>query len=336
MNMKIVLTLIFVIFITISIVLYLNHVNQKKLEIKFPFKKLYDQDNKPLNVVAISAPFRNIEDIQLYDHLKNRGHEFIGISSYSEFPGKLTNPYEDMYSINNNITYEDKVKTWLHCFRNPENYLKTSIPKLLLSESDLKDIETLKPNPNIKKEYDFIYVCLEDNEKCESGWQSYIRSWELAKKCLHIMCSEFNLKGVLVGRKNCEFTDRCDGLVKVLPFLEYNEFIKEVQKAKFGFIPNGIDASPRVLVECLCLDVKVLVNENIVGGWKYINENTGEFFTDENNIRNALNKLLYNQYHPRKWYSENYGLKKSGKILADFLKTHYKIDNPSKMTHVYI
>ena len=46
-----------------------------------------------------------------------------------------------------------------------------------------------------QKEYDFLYICLsDDNNKCNKGWNYYIRNWELAKKCIHIMCLQFKLK----------------------------------------------------------------------------------------------------------------------------------------------
>ena len=82
-----------------------------------------------------------------------------------------------------------------------------------------------------------------------------------------------------------------------------------------------MDASPRILAEGLCLNKPILLNKNIVGGWKYINDKTGEFFNDENDIDSSLQKIItnYKNYTPRKYFSENYGPKTSGKILAGFI-----------------
>ena len=33
-------------------------------------------------------------------------------------------------------------------------------------------------------------------------------------------------------------------------------------------------------MQALALDVPLLMNRNIIGGWKYVNEKTGEFFND--------------------------------------------------------
>lgn len=303
--------------------------------VKFPFRNLFDQNGKKLNIILITAPFRGSDHDKLYQEYKNHQTpklEFMGISSYSEFPGKLTNPHENRYHEQQKHDYQSMVKTWLHCFRQPDKYLRPSIemPKLDISESDFKDFNSNKPDPSIKKEYDFIYICLKDNDKCTPGWQSYNRNWNLAKKCLVVMCQKFNLKGAIIGRENCEFTDLCSGIVKILPFLKYHEFQKELQKAKFLFVPNITDASPRVLSEAMCLDLRLLVNYNLLGGWKYVTPETGEFFTDEFDIVPALEKLVNNmdKYQPRKHFIENYGKEKTGKKLADFIKRFYPMVYP--------
>jgi hypothetical protein len=311
--------------------------------VKFPFRNLYDQKGRKLNIILITAPFRGSDHDKLFEDYKKQNNpklEFMGISSYSEFPGKLSNPYEDRYHEKHNHDYQSMVKTWLHCFRQPDNYLKPSylLPRLDISESDFKDYINSKPDPNIKKEYDFIYICLKDNDKCTPGWQSYNRNWTLAKKCLITMCRKFNLKGAIIGRENCDFTDLCSGIVKILPFLPYNEFQKELQKAKFIFVPNISDASPRVLTEAMCYDLRLLVNYNLLGGWKYVTPQTGEFFTDEFDIEPAIQKLLdnYDNYHPRKYFSENYGKERAGRKLADFIKQHYPNCIPSTNELEYV
>jgi hypothetical protein len=330
--------------------IHINLINQNSLEgfkdssdtvptVSFPFKNLFDQNGKKLNIILISAPFRNEEHEKLYLKYKNLPNiDFMGISSYSEFPSKLSNPYENRYHEQKNHDYQAMVKTWLHCFRNPDQYLRPDIPKLFLSESDLKDYNIHKPDPSIKKEYDFIYVCLKDNDKCTPGWQSHNRNWDLAKKCLEIMCEKYGLKGCLVGRQNCKFTSKCNGIVKVLPFLKYHEFQKELQKAKFLFVPNVSDASPRVIVEAMCYNLCLLVNYNIVGGWKYVNQETGEFFNNEHDISSAIDKLLKNmdKYTPRNHFINNYGKEKSGVLLAKFIKDNYPNVQPKALTYATI
>ena len=43
------------------------------------------------------------------------------------------------------------------------------------------------------------------------------------------------------------------------------------------------------------------MNINIYGGWKYINNQTGEFFSDENDFENSLQKYCLEIYS-RKWF----------------------------------
>ena len=296
--------------------------------VEFPFKNIYDEDGKKLNIIAISAPFREEKHEKLYDKYRKDGLQFCGISSYLEFPNKIVNPYEDRYHEKRNHDYVGMVRTWLHCFKEDKYISKFKhIPHLLITEADLKDHKDYyKPDKSIKKEYDFIYVCLKDNDECSDSWQSYNRNWTLAKKCLKVMCSKFGLKGLLVGRVNCEITDFCDGMMTIVDFLPFHEFQKEMQKCKFIFVPNVSDASPRVITEALCYDIPALVNWNIFGGWHNIKPGiSGEFFTNEVDIEDALSKLIHNlnNYKAREWYTNTSGKYIKGVELANFLKKNY-------------
>lgn len=70
------------------------------------------------------------------------------------------------------------------------------------------------------------------------------------------------------------------------------------------------------------------MNRHISGGWKYINENTGEFFHDMSDFRQSLEKILHGaeapgKYQPRKWVLENYGNEHAGKRLLAFVKDNF-------------
>ena len=344
-NKKIILGIsLFLISMAVVLIIYFLTKNEGYEEVpivKFPFKNLFDENKKPLNIILISAPFREAQHEELYEQYKKQGLSFCGISSYLEFPGHIDNPYEDRFHEERNHDYTKMVSTWLHCFREekiPQNLRDSKMPLLLMTEADLKFVDN-EPLPPMEKEYDFIYCCLEDNEKCDPGWQSYIRNWDLAKKCLEVMCSRFHLKGILVGRKNCEFTDKCNGIVKVTPFLDYHEFQAEMKKCRFLFVPNISDASPRVITEAICYNMPVLVNYNIVGGWhNVISGVTGEFFTNEKDIIPQLEKITtnYNFYQPRSWFQSNRGSKHSAKILANFLKQNYPNINNKKVQYATV
>jgi hypothetical protein len=257
-----------------------------------------------------------------------------------EFPNEIHNPHEDQFHKDRKHDYPSMVTSWIHCFRDPGYKLQYSgLPLLLMAEADLKNVDHYPLDTTIEKEYDFMYVCLDDNEKCEPGWNWYIRSWDLAKKCLEVMCSKYHLRGIIVGRTNCEFTDKCTGIVKTVPFLPFHEFQTEMQKCRMLFAPNVSDASPRVITEAMLRNLTVLVNRNIVGGWNNVVPGvTGEFFTSEFDIDKALDKLLAPtaSYTPREWYINHRGLLNSGKELADFLKEVYPDVNYPNMKYAYI
>ena len=249
------------------------------------------------------------------------------MSSYMEFPGHISNPYDVLHNKNDkawtDYNYFDLTEGWCHCFRHPDKYIPNNFPKSLISESDFADFNRHVPNNKIEKVYDFIYICLKDNEKCQNGWQSYNRNWELTEKCLNIMCNKFKLKGLLIGRVNCKLPNSCHNLMELTDFVEYKKFIKYFNQVKFIFVPNRSDASPRVLTEAMCYDIPALINYNILGGWKYINKDTGIFFNDINNFEFRLSQLLEKigngKLNVRNNFINNFGTINSGKKLLKFI-----------------
>ena len=297
-------------------------------EMKRPFLNIYDDKGNKTNVVFITHPFTRDECIKQYNDAKKKGVLFLGMSSYCEFPGIISNPHDILHDPNNDAwkkyNYFDLTEGWCHCFREPNKYIKNNTkPITLISESDFANYDNHKPDDTIEKKYDFLYVCLKDNETCKDGWQSYNRNWEVAKKCLDIMCEKYNLKGLLVGRINCEIPKGCHQLMELTDFMEYHKFIKSYNQCKFVFVPNIADASPRVLTEALCFNLPALVNYNILGGWKYINDKSGELFVDENDFEKVLNKFLTKlknkEYNSRQNYIDHFGTKNYGPKLLDFV-----------------
>lgn len=298
-------------------------------DMKRPFLNIKDNKGRNTNVVFITHPFSRDECIKLYNEGKEKGIHYLGISSYCDFPAIISNPHDAMHDPKHlawTYNYFDLCKGWCHCFREPAKYgIPPNYPQILLSESDFAKYDKHKPDNTIKKEYDFIYVCLKDNDKCEPGWQSYNRNWELAEKCLKIMCEKYYLKGLLVGRINCKLPGSCHSLMEQTDFLEYNEFISKYPKCRFVFVPNQLDASPRVMTEAICYNMPVLCNYNITGGWKYVTEKTGQFFNyDGSNsgedFEECLKKFLQNfdTYTPRDEYLKLHNEELEGKRLLEF------------------
>ena len=120
------------------------------------------------------------------------------------------------------------------------------------------------------------------------------------------------------------FEKQCNGNLDVKPFQKYWAFMKILKSCRFLFLPNIYDASPRILSEALACNLPAIVNKNILGGWKYVNNKTGVFFNNERDFEKSLRVLLKNlkSYKPRKWFSTNYGPENSGKRLKKFFKRY--------------
>ena len=293
---------------------------------KFPYRYFKDENNNVLPIVALTAFFRSDTDKQLFYQYINADIKVIGITAYKTFPLKIRDDSEDKYHLSDNFNYVDNIKLWLTCMKNLDLYnfdLNKNIV-MDMSESDFYDIDNINISDKI---YDFIYVCNKDADNCpKNGWNAINRNYDLALKCFPIMINEYKLKGLCVGRIGCDLSMYPDNIITT-DFLPYHELQKKMSESKFLFLPNIYDASPRVIAECLIKDVPILMNKNIICGFKYINNETGEFFIDENNIRNGLDNIISkinnNLYSPKKWWNNNYGFDKMSKKLRDFLYLEY-------------
>jgi len=346
-NKQIILLVILVLILFCVSTLFYKYIYQQQynktydqIELKRPFLHIHNDKGKKTNIAFITHPFTRKECIDEYNEAKKAGYHFLGCSSYIDFPGKMNkdgtrkieNPHDPLYDpkyFSWKYDYFKLTEGWTHCFRQPDQYIPQNVPKLLLSESDFVNTQNLKQGEENKKEYDFIYVCLKDNDKCKDGWQSHNRNWDLAKKCLNVMCNKFYLKGLLIGRINCELPSGCHNLMQTTDFMDYSKFIDQYHRSRFIFCPNLYDASPRILAEALCRNLPCLVNYNIVGGWKYVNSETGEFFNDEKDFETALEKLLNNfdKYQPKQYFLTHHGKQNEGKKLLEFIKENIEKPN---------
>ena len=100
--------------------------------------------------------------------------------------------------------------------------------------------------------------------------------------------------------------------------LEYYEFIKKIFESKFIIISSYEDASPRVICEAMLVNTPILLNKDIIGGWKYINKESGIFY-DSSDIKIKIKKIMKQKFNPRKFFLNNFGMKNSGKQLRDFI-----------------
>jgi len=289
----------------------------------FPFRYFTDENDRALPFVAVTGFFREKEAEDRYHEYVKNGIHIFGITAYKSFPNRaLIDSTEGDYERNDTFDYTGKIRDWLCCFKNAESNGFTSNNRLAdISESDFYDAEP--DSQTVPKKYDFIYICNKDSDECPlDGWNAFNRNFELAKKCFPIMCSEFGLKGLIVGRDHCGLeNEEYAKYLEISGWLDWGKLQEKMREAKFLFVPNIYDASPRVVAECITKDLQVLMNRNIVCGFKYINYQTGELFSDEKDIRDALKNLLAKptSISPKKWWSENYSQEKMQKQLRDKL-----------------
>jgi hypothetical protein len=323
-----------IIILLILLHLYLNHRNSKiesfyddDRKVSFPFRNIYNSKDELTNLICITAYFREDSHKEKYLKLKEKGYHFFGSTSYLEFPGKITNPHEDKYYTTHEDDYLKMCKGWVHCLRKPYDIFPKETPLALISESDFVNLDFLKSARKNEKKYDFVYVCLRSQKECIVGWQEYIHRWDFAKKAIELMVNKYKLKGLLIGRHNCPNLPKVEdeSLLETTEFLSYYKFIDKIKESKFLFECAESTASPRVVTEAMSLDLPVLLYHNIVGGWKYINSQTGEFFDDLDDFEQKLNILRerYDDYKPREYINKYFGIKNSGKKLLDFIKKVY-------------
>ena len=299
----------------------------------FPFRYFTDANGNVLPIVAVTGFFREKKAEQRFYEYKKKGIAVFGITAYKSFPNRdMLDKSEGTYERNDTFDFTANIRDWLCCFKNKESYGFNSSHHLIdISESDFYDSE-LDQKSKIKK-YDFIYICCKDSDACPlDGWNAFNRNFDLALKCFPIMCNEFNMKGLVVGRVGCGLEEKYGNQLEVVDWLEWHILQDKMRESKMLFVPNIYDASPRVVAECITKDVPVLMNKNILCGSKYIQYETGELFTDETDLKPALTNLLNKQYKisPKKWWADKYSEETCQKKRRDFLYESF----PDKLERV--
>ena len=282
---------------------------------------ILDENDKPTEFVAIRK--HHIYNIERLNKILV-GKKIIGLSSYTNFPQQSINSHETKENIMEQIT--DKVILWLHCFKDPQNYIPYNIPLLLHSETDQYDIrEGHNIACNLKtKDYDFCcYLPISDvNEK----WCRWVRGADDAVKWLNYMADEMNLKILVVGSILYKgFSDK----IKTLGFLHHDEWFANLKLCKFFINFSRYDASPRIIMDSIMSNIPILLNENILGGWKYINKDTGMLFFHDADIKHTITTFMGKSYNPRNWINTYHSVEKNQILLADTVKqiTSFKYED---------
>jgi hypothetical protein len=300
-----------------------------------PFQPVRDEKGRLVNVMLVKSSSGLPEEKAAYEKYKN-DILFLGIMSYETFPFPTPNPYAIKEFEQDE--YIDKFPGWLNMYRNPDEIFPNQVKVVQMSQSDFG-----LPTVHYQKEvdegkhitrFDFAYVMSngggEFNDEC-TGWGPQAKNFTFAKEALEAMCGELGTTGVLLATRDswetkaCEIPASCKSKVLQTPFVSFNETMDYFRQSRFLFIPQVYDASPRVVTQAMTLNLPVLMNRNIIGGWKYINDKTGEFFHDMSDLRESLDSITENlgSYEPRKYITANYGNERYGKKFRDFVEEHF-------------
>jgi hypothetical protein len=262
--------------------------------------------SKKTGIVGIKDTicFRKPLDIDSTKKIMSKYKNAIGMVSSHNIYRKPNTPY---------------CKCWCSCFRGSDKYFPSK-PVLMLSESDFVDEKAIRVFSRSDFKWDFFYFTIGGElGNIYKGFNVFIES-------LPVMCGKFNLKGIMIryARTKAPLSKHHKKMIRKYNIKVLNKKIPAervasiMARSRFGFFPNIQDCSPMLLGEALVRNCPVLVNENILGGWKYVNERTGEFF-NKDNICQQTEKILRGEYCPTEYFKSHYGYLNTSKLMANFV-----------------
>jgi hypothetical protein len=288
-------------------------------ELPWPVRYIVDQDGNDTGIMFLRGPL-NPNNTPTWEKMTDT-HRQMGLTSMGPYPlhheAYLAVPPGATARDGWKRVFVERSEAWAHCFRDPDYYLPPDKPRRLLGGSDFTDYDRVwsigSSGHKQAKRWDVVYSCLDNR------FNEMQKNWELAKACIWRLCTELRLKVLVVGRSGTSDLPQVEGL-EAREFLPWSDFLQCLGRARIAFFPNVLDASPRVMTEAMSLDLPVLVNRRIIGGWKYVNDDTGRFFDDEANVVPAALELLTGNFQPRDWYIANHGKRWAEEQLAEFVR----------------
>lgn len=275
-------------------------------DMTWPFEAVLDHNGYASTWVALHGPVVAPSQHARFAELRRRGTRFVGVTSYLDFPH--ADPCDG-------LDYEAVCEAWCHCFREPQRHFSQATPRALVSASDFTDwlrVERAASQAARSSGVDIVYV------GASAQWQQPAKNWPLAARCLPRLCHELGLRALVIGRADKTFPPQPG--ITFSPPLEWPVLLAAVASARLLFVPNALDPSPRVIAEALCLDRPVLMQRDILGGWKYVNRYTGGFFDNEQDVVHVAAELLAVGMAPREWFRVNFGPEPSSRRLTALLR----------------
>jgi hypothetical protein len=151
------------------------------------------------------------------------------------------------------------------------------------------------------------------------------KNWKRTiEEYLPFMCLKLTLKGLLIGKTAEDIPANLRSYIQCTGAVDLMSMPALLSSAKFSFVPSIIDASTRVITESLSVNRPVLVHADILGGWQYVTEETGAFFSSCRDLPDAIDTVLRMKCNGRTHFLGRGGGKvQAGKRLYDFVRSSY-------------
>lgn len=254
-------------------------------------------------LLLINRPPRPEEEVAIAAHVEEGGY-LVGISAFENWPERVHNP-EDApalrgYDLFSRPYYRRFIGFMTHR-RAPRDVFPDDLPLLDMDFSDYVQVR----KKGLAKTYDLIYYAGHkiEGHPATVAWSRVIKQHDLALGLIReILATEPGARVCLV-RDSFEIDDP---RVERFDYLPYRAFLDKIESSRILLMASELDASPRVITEALCLDTRVMVNARILGGWKYVNEETGAFFDRESALDVYRRLRALGPAGPRAWFLRNY------------------------------
>jgi hypothetical protein len=236
--------------------------------------------------------------------LVEQGYYLLGICAFENWPARIANPVDGPLTRGFNLfetPYYRRFVGFMHHFREPRDVFPDDLPLLDLDFSDFVQVR----KKGREKVYDLVYYAGHkiDDKPVTVEWSAVIKQHELARDLIaKLLATDADVRICLV-HDSFGFDDP---RVTRFDFLGYRDFLDKIEASRIMLVPSVLDASPRVITEALCLDTYVMVNEQISGGWKYVNPVTGAFFDKTNSLEVYRRLRARGPAETRAWFLRNY------------------------------
>jgi hypothetical protein len=297
-------------------------------ELPWSLRLIVDQGGADTGFVALRGRIEP-RDREVFDTLVS-DHRIIGMMQWWGFPVPHLSYAGDRYEATPVHPMADPwdrpevraCEAWCYCARTPDRFLPPDRPRFFISHSDFVDADgvwelahgvSTRQTAIATKRWDVI--CL-----FSGHWYDEIqKNWSLARACVETLAEEYDLSVLLLSRRGIPDVPTHPN-VEVRPRLPWEHCLQAMARSRMTLVASGLDPSPRVITESLALDVPVLVHSQILGGWKYVQSDTGRFFDSPADIGAAAHECLTADMHPRSWVVRHYGRDRAARRLAAHLR----------------